>query len=183
MLIYYAVFVFPVIALLSAVLYLPFFLAHRKEKYSKLYHLARYALIGCALSLLYLTILWYYPDITFRPEYYFWNLRPFVWLTQVYEMGLRRMLEQLITNVVMFIPLGFLLPVVFQKLRRFLPALGTVTGVTLLIEITQFFIGRSADIDDVIMNAAGGALGYLIFHLLGCLLAGKVWWQRMLGEK
>ena len=132
---------------------------------------------------MYLTILWYYPYITFRPEHYFWNLRPFVWLTQVYEMGMRRMLEQLITNVVMFVPLGFLLPVVFQKLRRFLPALGAVTSVTLLIEITQFFIGRSADIDDVIMNAAGGALGYLLFHLLSRLLAGKRWWKRMLGEK
>lgn len=183
MLIYYAVFVFPVIALLSAGLYLPVFLARRKEGHSKLYHLARYALIGCALSLLYLTILWYYPDITFRPEYYFWNLRPFIWVAEVYEMGLRRMLEQLITNVAMFVPLGFLLPVVFQKLRRFLPALGAVLAVTVSIELIQFFIGRSADIDDVIMNAAGGALGYLIFHLLFRLLSGKRWWQRMLGEK
>lgn len=181
MLLYYALFVLPVIALVSVVGYLPWAWAGRREKKSLLCHLTRYALIGCALSLLYLTILWYYPDITFRPEYYFLNLRPFVWLTEVYEMGARRMVEQLVTNVVMFVPWGFLLPAAMPKLRRWLPALGTVLATTVGIETVQFFIGRSADIDDVIMNFFDGALGYGLYRLLNRALADRPWWQHLLG--
>lgn len=181
MLLFYVLFVFPVIALVSLVGYLPWAWAGRRVKRSLLCHLTRYALIGCALSLLYLTILWYYPDITFRPESYFLNLRPFVWLTEVYEMGARRMVEQLVTNIAMFVPLGFLLPAALPRLRRWGITLGTVLAVTVAIETVQFFIGRSADIDDVIMNFLGGGLGWGLFCLAGRCFAGRPWWQRLLG--
>ncbi|MDO5400255.1 MAG: VanZ family protein [Eubacteriales bacterium] len=179
MLLYYVLFVLPAVAAVSLVLYLPWGLAGRRRG-GLAYHLPRYALVGYGLSLLYLTILWYYPNITFRPEYYFWNLRPFVWVTEVYDMGLRRMLEQLAMNVLMFVPLGLLLPVDFPRLRSLPRTALAVLGTTMAIEITQFFMGRSADIDDVIMNFAGGLLGWCLFRLLNCR-PGRCW-KKMLGE-
>ena len=78
-------------------------------------------------------------------------------------MGFARMIEQLLLNIVMFVPLGFLTPVCFPKFRPLRPCLFSLTGYSLTIEILQFFIGRSADIDDLIMNTLGGILGWLLF--------------------
>jgi len=181
MLIYYFLFVFPVIALLSAAVYAPFAISARGKGRNRWYHLPRYALVGCVLSLLYLTVLWYWPDISFQPEYYFLNLRPFVWVTECYTMGLRRMLQQLAMNIVMFVPYGLLLPTVFQRLRTWWKTGLTALASTVLIETTQYFIGRSADIDDVIMNLTGGLLGYGLFFLLNRALNKSGRWQSMLG--
>ena len=167
MLLYYFLFAFPPIALVSLILYTPYYFYCRKTRghMGLPFHLVKYALIGSVISLLYLTVLWYWPNISFFPEYRFLNLRPFVWVTEVYAMGTRRMLEQLVTNIVMFIPYGFLLPTAIRLLRSPWRALGVVLGTTVLIETVQYCIGRSADIDDVIMNFLGGCLGYALFAL------------------
>ena len=76
---------------------------------------------------------------------------------------------------------GLLLPLVFPGLRRFPKMALVVLATTVSIETFQFFIGRSADIDDVIMNLAGGLLGYAVFALLNRFLAPSPRWQRTLG--
>lgn len=49
------------------------------------------------------------------------------------------------------------------------PALvGLCTSV--FIEFVQFFIGRSSDVDDVILNTAGTLVGFWIFWLINALL-------------
>ena len=85
MLLGYLLLIFPAIALLSALLYLPIYLIGRKcgRKHTPAHHIAVYAFIGCCCSLAYLTILWYYPNITFHPEYHFLNLVPFIWLEEI----------------------------------------------------------------------------------------------------
>lgn len=182
MLLYYLLFVLPVMALLSALIYAPFAVRLRRGgKRTVCFHLARFALIGCVLSLIYLTVLWYYPNITFRPEWYFLNLRPFVWVTECYAMGMRKMIGQLITNIAMFVPYGLLLPIVFRRMRVWRKTGLAVLFTTLSIETIQYFIGRSADIDDVIMNLWGGLLGYGLFALLNRLLGRRAWWRSMLG--
>ena len=76
---------------------------------------------------------------------------------------------------------GLLLPLVFPGLRRFPKMALVVLATTVSIETFQFFIGRSADIDDVIMNLPGGLLGYAVFALLNRFLAPSPRWQRTLG--
>ena len=68
-------------------------------------------------------------------------------------------------NVIMFIPLGFLLPRVFPHLTS-LPRVLLVTAVLITaVEITQLFtLVGSCDIDDLILNVIGSAIGYG-FHL------------------
>lgn len=72
----------------------------------------------------------------------------------------------LVGNVVMFIPLGFFLPRVFPKLRRLWKTL-LATGLSIsLIEIVQLFtLLGSCDIDDLILNLIGAALGFWIWKL------------------
>lgn len=183
MLLFYVLFLLPIVAAVSALLYAPFAIRTRRRlgKKGALYHLARFALVGCVLSLVYLTLLWYFPDITFHPAHHFLNLRPFVWVTQCYDMGFRRMIRQLLLNVAMFIPLGFLLPVTAEKARKGWVTVSIVLLSTLAIETLQFFLGRSADIDDVIMNTLGGVIGYGVFRLANRAFRGQAWWKQMLG--
>ena len=67
----------------------------------------------------------------------------------------------IIGNVLMFIPFGILLSLCNKKINSkniFLYAI----LIPLMIEILQPFIGRSFDIDDIIMNFLGIIIGYLI---------------------
>ena len=64
-------------------------------------------------------------------------------------------------NVVMFIPLGLLLPRVFPKLTSLPRVLLTTAGIITVVEIIQLFtLVGSCDIDDLILNVIGAAIGY-----------------------
>ena len=75
---------------------------------------------------------------------------------------------QRVLNAVMFAPLGFLLPVLWRKCRKW--SVTTLTGflLSLTIEVLQMFCFRATDVDDLLMNTLGALLGYflawIIFH-------------------
>ena len=69
-------------------------------------------------------------------------------------------------NILLFSPIGFFVPLFWARWRSFKKVLLLGLTVTLFIEITQLFIGRSTDIDDVILNTVGVLLGYGILSLL-----------------
>ena len=72
----------------------------------------------------------------------------------------------LVGNVVMFIPLGLFLPLVFQKLRSFWGMLLWAFLIISAVELTQLFtLVGSCDVDDLILNLCGASLGYLLYHL------------------
>lgn len=75
-------------------------------------------------------------------------------------------IANLLGNFLLFVPFGFLLPLDskrFQKLKNTLLA-GAV--FVFLIEFTQYFMGRAADIDDFIVNVLGVLFGYLAYFIL-----------------
>lgn len=67
-----------------------------------------------------------------------------------------------ILNIILFIPLGFFLPILYKKYRNFKKV--TIFGflTSLFIEIMQIFSHRATDIDDLITNTLGTIIGYLI---------------------
>jgi len=91
------------------------------------------------------------------------NFIPLRDIISVYSMGFQRMLEQIILNIVSFIPWGILLPIMFDKLRKYHILLFSTVIFTVVIEIVQYFIGGSMDIDDVILRSIGASIGYLLF--------------------
>ncbi len=107
------------------------------------------------------------------------NFIPFIDILRVYDMGLPKMMLQIVINLLLLAPLGFLLPVQFRKFQSFPRTVLTVMVVSLLIEARQYFIGRSADIDDVIINTVGGIFGYLCFMLLAKITK----WLQSLGGR
>ena len=76
----------------------------------------------------------------------------------------RHCIINLIGNVLMFIPAGFLLPRLFKPLRKFFPFLLMVLICILFVELLQLFaLVGSFDIDDIILNLSGVLMGYLLF--------------------
>lgn len=92
------------------------------------------------------------------------NLRPFVRLADYADK--RNMLRNVIGNVAMMIPSGILFPALYEKLDRFWKVLLAGLGLSLLIEVLQLpFAVRASDVDDVIQNVAGVAIGYGFYAL------------------
>ena len=73
----------------------------------------------------------------------------------------------------MFIPFGLLCPVVFKRTRAWWKTVLTAFGTSFLIEFIQYFIGRSCDIDDLIMNTLGACIGYAAFVLCSKAISKK----------
>lgn len=68
-----------------------------------------------------------------------------------------------ILNIIMFMPLGFLLPLIWEKFRNTVKVFYTGLVFSLAIEICQLFNHRATDIDDLMMNSLGAVLGYFIW--------------------
>lgn len=108
------------------------------------------------------------------------NLVPFRMFTEPWLMGREKKITQIIANIVMFAPPGMLLPMAFLSVRRFWKTAAAMGAFSFIIEFIQYFIGRQADIDDFMLNAAGGMLGYLIFALCKKLWKEKKIWKSLI---
>ena len=72
----------------------------------------------------------------------------------------------IIGNISMFIPTGIIMPILYKRLNRFWKVLLAGAGLSFGIEMIQLlFPGSVTDIDDLILNAAGVAIGYGIYKL------------------
>ena len=69
-------------------------------------------------------------------------------------------------NLLAFLPLGFFLPLLFSRQRRFPLFLLTAVGIIVLVELLQLLSRRGAlDVDDLLLNLPGACLGWLIWAL------------------
>lgn len=95
------------------------------------------------------------------------NLMPFKEILR-YEVGSGAFYKQVFGNILLFIPLGY-----FATSYCKIKGLGTITLVSLLssltIEVTQHYIGRTFDIDDIILNVVGGIVGFLLYTALNAI--------------
>lgn len=89
-------------------------------------------------------------------KYYFYDL--------VSNKNFHYVIVNLLGNVVVFIPLGFLLPVNFKGIVPFKKYLPLAVSLPVFIELVQLIFRLGCcDIDDVILNIIGLLSGYLIY--------------------
>ncbi len=74
-------------------------------------------------------------------------------------------------NLALFLPLGILLPLTFDRFRSLKRVMAIAFCLSLSIETIQFFsrfIGslRAVDIDDVLLNTLGAFLGFVLYKLV-----------------
>ena len=67
-------------------------------------------------------------------------------------------------NILLFLPFGYLVSYYLKNTKYYIALLLTfITSVS--TEVIQMYIGRSFDIDDILLNLLGGLIGYLIFKV------------------
>lgn len=68
-----------------------------------------------------------------------------------------------ILNVIMLVPLGFMLPLFWKHADQLLPVVVFGATFSLIIELSQLLNIRNTDIDDFIANTLGTLFGFLLF--------------------
>lgn len=110
-----------------------------------------------------------------------YNLTPFktIWMyISMYEhFNFSTWFSNLFGNVIAFMPLGFLIPLLFKKSMngKFIIFLSFLSS--LMVESIQlYFQVGGFDVDDIILNTLGGLLGYLTL-LVSLKFAKKRFYQ------
>lgn len=74
--------------------------------------------------------------------------------------------ENLIGNIVIFIPYGLLLPLVWKKGKSLFSFLLSVLVFILGVELIQMWTNFGAfDVDDILLNLLGALIGYFVYFL------------------
>ena len=72
-----------------------------------------------------------------------------------------RNIINIVGNIVLFIPIGILIPILWKIKDRYVILIGFL--ISLSIEITQLFLDRVTDVDDLILNTLGVIIGVLVY--------------------
>ena len=84
--------------------------------------------------------------------------------------------QLIIFNIIVFLPCGTLLPILFKKFRRFLPTVGSGFLFSLSIETIQRVTERGLfEADDLFHNTLGVLLGYCIFRFFYTIFHKEKW--------
>ena len=89
------------------------------------------------------------------------NLVPFSEIFR-YKIGTKMFNYNVLGNIIIFLPFGYLIGE-YVNPKKIWPVLITTFVTSIAIEFVQLQIGRSFDIDDILLNVAGGLLGYLLY--------------------
>ena len=97
----------------------------------------------------------------FNHSYVPMNLVPFIDVST----GRGDFIRQVVLNIVMTIPFGFLLPLIKNKKINLMKTILYTFLLSLGIEILQPLINgfRSSDITDLVTNILGGIIGYILY--------------------
>lgn len=91
------------------------------------------------------------------------NLIPFATVKAFLRYGsFTGMFLNIFGNILIAVPLGFLTPALFRPMKDRRPTLLLYAVAFLLVEFLQYFMGRSADIDDWLLNMLGVFIGLLL---------------------
>lgn len=97
------------------------------------------------------------------------NLIPFKTIGDFFNIAIKEnsllwAFSNIFGNVCIFMPLGYLLPMFFEKFRNIKNTTIAVMFLSIFFELTQYigYLG-SLDIDDVLLNTIGGISGYLVY--------------------
>ena len=122
------------------------------------------------LAVVYLMFFFEKYDRTLADRQYLFNLVPFREIRRfiVYRdvLGTSVVIENLIGNIIGFVPFGYILPLIYKNKRKFWLITLLTAEFSLFIELTQLMLRvGSCDIDNIILNTCGGMLGYGLFFI------------------
>lgn len=100
---------------------------------------------------------------------YRYNLVPFNEIARYFHyfdvVGLLAFLINIVGNVVAFLPFGFFLPIISRRSKKWYNTVMLGFGFSLALETMQLiFMVGSFDVDDMILNTMGAALGFVLYQ-------------------
>ena len=129
----------------SALVFAPVYLFIDKAYFHKTRKSILYYLFSCYLSVIYVLV--GLPNITYiRPELNL-NLIPFLGMVDDWKNS--------ILNILLFVPLGLALPVLWNSFKSARNTIGFGFVSSLVIEILQTLTYRATDVNDLITNTLG----------------------------
>ena len=96
-----------------------------------------------------------------------YNLVPFTEIFR-YRIGSEAFYFNVVGNIALFIPFGYFIST-YIKPNRILPILIVSVISSATVEFVQFCIGRSFDVDDILLNATGAICGFLLYVSLNAV--------------
>ena len=135
----------------AALLLAPVYLVLNKAYFHNARKSILYFLFACYLSVLYVLV--GLPNVTY--------IRPEINLNLVPIIGMIEDWKNSILNILLFIPLGVALPVLWNKFRSKKNSVLFGFAVSFVIELLQILTYRATDINDLITNTLGTYLGFL----------------------
>ena len=115
------------------------------------------------LFLGYLVIVLYATILRNAGGYREWNLYLFRAWREAWNNFSTKNWANVLLNIAMFAPLGFLLPLLGKRFRKWYVTIPTALAASMGIELLQLAISRGiCDIDDLFCNVLGAAIGYFI---------------------
>ncbi|MCC8136990.1 MAG: VanZ family protein [Clostridiales bacterium] len=130
-------------------------------------------ILGACLFLLYMAGLIYFLFLSEDAGHggtgeYNYNIQPFREIIRYIRyrelLGTRAVLMNLVGNIIGFLPFGALVPLMWRSARKAWRMTLLSFEISALVEVSQliFHVG-CFDVDDMILNALGGLLGYVLF--------------------
>lgn len=142
-------------AALAAVILIPLFLILNKRYFQSLSKTACYLIFAVYLSGVFAVVgLPTVNYIRFDPNF---NFTPFAYMFSDFENSL--------LNVLLFMPLGFFLPVYWKHFGKLHRTFFFGFCMSLFIEILQIFTFRATDVNDLMTNTLGTILGWAVARL------------------
>jgi len=98
---------------------------------------------------------------------FYFDIQLFYQLRHMVDGYLAYQLLYSVGNVVMFIPFGLLMPILYKKMNHWLYIVFIGFSCSLVIELVQaaFTLTRRGTVDDLFFNTVGALLGYLLFRI------------------
>ena len=102
---------------------------------------------------------------------YRYNLEPFKEIKRFWSnrnaLGWRSVITNLAGNIIAFVPFGFFLPMLCRLGRNIISCILLSGLFSLAVESVQLFTKVGAfDVDDIMLNAVGGLVGYLFYYMI-----------------
>lgn len=131
--------------------------------------------LGTAFFVLYVLILVYllffsegYGRVADAEREFRYNLVPFVEIRRFWtyrkQLGMFALFTNIFGNVLGFMPYGFVLPVITRRMRNGFFIILSGFSISLTVEVIQLIMKVGCfDVDDMILNTLGAALGYGIY--------------------
>lgn len=92
------------------------------------------------------------------------NIIPFKEMFR-YDVGTYLFYKNILGNLLLFVPYGFFVGYFLNINKSYIIfILSAIASVS--TEITQLYIGRIFDVDDIILNVVGALFGYLIYRII-----------------